>query len=251
MPSEQTLIFLSTILEALVLVFVGYEVVVGEARHRRTMSSLTEVSTPSRRISMRLGLFIVLISSALWATVVFGYRAAFPPETPAAHYLTTADSSDPSLYEGRPLGVWWASEYLELASVTMPGSVIDVRATGYLVRARNLGSEEVNLRSATMVSGIDSTQIQMKISAIPGGFILPEEAAPIPPGAEFAFHAQFGNGPSGLSESEFMKEWATFSVVIQTDNQKIRREFPADDIRAQFNRNHPERAPLVTRRATK
>jgi hypothetical protein len=250
MPSEQTLTLISTILEALVLLFVGYEVVVGEVRHRRQMSGDFAERGPARRISMRLGLFIVLISSALWATLVFGYRAAFPPES-ATHYLTTEDASDPSLYEGRPLGVWWATGYLELAPVTMPGSVIDVRATGYLVRAKNLGSEEVNLKSAAIVSGIDSAQIPMKISTLRDGLILPEEVAPIPPGAELVFHAQFGNSPSGLSESEFMKEWATFSMIIQTDNQKIRHEISADDIRAQFDRNHPERAPHVTKRTTK
>jgi hypothetical protein len=71
MPSEHLLIFTSTILELLVLLFVGYEVVIGEIRHRRPMTEMTAQSQSTRRgISMRLGLFIVLISGAIWATVV-------------------------------------------------------------------------------------------------------------------------------------------------------------------------------------
>jgi hypothetical protein len=74
MPSEHVLIFTSTILELLVLLFVGYEVIVAEVRHSRPMTGTAVQPQSIRRgISMRLGLFIVLISGAIWATIVIGY----------------------------------------------------------------------------------------------------------------------------------------------------------------------------------
>jgi hypothetical protein len=83
MPSEHVLIFTSTILELLVLLFVGYEVIVGEFRHRRSMINSTEGAQPTRRIGMRLGLFIALISGMIWSVVVITYYVAIRGTTPA------------------------------------------------------------------------------------------------------------------------------------------------------------------------
>jgi hypothetical protein len=76
MPSEHTLIFISSILELLVLLFVAYEVIVGEIRHRRAGKEHVKDDnapppTRRRRMSLRLGSFIAFISLAIWL-VIYG-----------------------------------------------------------------------------------------------------------------------------------------------------------------------------------
>ena len=74
MPNEYTIFFTSMVIEIFVLLFVGYEVVIGEIRHRKSMTAMTEqVKSVRRGISMRLGLSIVLISAMVWATIVIGF----------------------------------------------------------------------------------------------------------------------------------------------------------------------------------
>jgi hypothetical protein len=68
MPSEYDLLFASTFLEIIVVALVGFEVIVGEIRHRRAASSM-KGSEPGvllrHRISMRVGVFIIFISGIL------------------------------------------------------------------------------------------------------------------------------------------------------------------------------------------
>ncbi len=76
MPSEYALLFSSTIIEVFVLLFVGYEVVAGEVRHRRNAVTGDQLNNllARPRISMRVGLFIVLVSGAIWAATIIAYQ---------------------------------------------------------------------------------------------------------------------------------------------------------------------------------
>ncbi len=81
MSSELTHFLISTTIEFLVLVFVGYEVVVGEIRHRRNAQTVTSglpESVPRSLLGMRTGLFIVLITGAIWVLAAATYFAVTP-----------------------------------------------------------------------------------------------------------------------------------------------------------------------------
>jgi hypothetical protein len=71
-------------MEAIVVLLVGFEVIVGEIRHRAARGAPMTAPAPTtepgvllpRRIGIRLGLFIILVSGALWTIVYLTYRAA-------------------------------------------------------------------------------------------------------------------------------------------------------------------------------
>jgi hypothetical protein len=90
MPSEFVKWLISTVIEALVVLFVGFEVVVGEIRQRR--AAMTGQPLPARIISMRLGLFIILVIGLIWATGIIGYRIM----SDGSHPSPTAFNPDPS-----------------------------------------------------------------------------------------------------------------------------------------------------------
>jgi hypothetical protein len=94
-PSEYTLLFASTAMEALVVLLVGFEVIVGEIRHRAARQPRDNPMTATlpepgvllpRRIGLGLGLFIIIASGMLWGVIYLTYRAASPslPERQSA-----------------------------------------------------------------------------------------------------------------------------------------------------------------------
>jgi hypothetical protein len=175
-----------------------------------------------------------------------------PPYTamPTRHYLTTGQAND-SDFDGRPLGFWWDASNLNINRAPGPEPILSV--SHFYIRGKNLGSEEVPLDSAYLVSGIDSSTIPMKIDAVPSGPLLGGpidvgEAAPIPVGAEFTLSARFGSDERALPEAEFMKSWDNFYVVIKAGDEKIRRLISKSYVRSWFDRNHPELLPHITRR---
>jgi len=95
MSSELTHFLVSTSIEFLVLLFVGYEVTIGEIRHRRSAGAVTagsSESTPRFRIGMRTGLFIVLITGAIWVLAAATYFAVAPP-IPTSQTAATLNSA--------------------------------------------------------------------------------------------------------------------------------------------------------------
>jgi hypothetical protein len=82
MPSEYALLFTSTALEIIVVLLVGFEVVMGEIRHRRSGDAMKGPETGvllRRRIGVRLGLFIIVISGVLWTVVYLTYLSGTAP----------------------------------------------------------------------------------------------------------------------------------------------------------------------------
>jgi hypothetical protein len=159
------------------------------------------------------------------------------------HYLSADEASD-SHFEGHPLGFWWDASTLNMDRA--PGLEVNLSVSAFIVRGKNLGSQEVTLDSAYLVSGIDSSTVSMKIVALPSGMIDVGDAAPIPVGAEFTLIARFAQ--QNLPEADFMKSWDNFYVIIKAGDEKIRHLVSKSTIRSLFEQNHPELLPHVTRR---
>jgi len=113
----------------------------------------------------------------------------------------------------------------------------------FIVYGRNFGSEEVKINDAYIISGIDSSKLQFKINSIPDGYIDIEKASPVPVGADITLQVIFGNG--FMPETEFRKKWDEFYVVVETDNQKIRRLVDRSFIHRFLDANHPDPTSAV------
>jgi hypothetical protein len=121
-------------------------------------------------------------------------------------------SGDRPLYEGKPLGIAWPTARLVIVN---PPIVF-----GFDVDAKNVGIEEVALKGAYLISGIDSTRIVMLVSAPPLPFIS-SQTATAPLGADMVFRASFGD----ITEADFLSRWSTFSIVIEYNETKLHHDF--------------------------
>ena len=164
---------------------------------------------------------------------------------PFAGWLTASHSLDwngPELYDGRPIGWNWpaAGLGLQLGNQTEP-----VRVLNFTVMAKNFGPSEAILKTADFVSLLDASRLPMKINST----LNLEDIAPVPVGAEFTLNVTF-NGPKGPpTEQEFLREWATFYVLVQYEGQpSVRHDFTRQEIQIQLDRVHPELLPHVSRK---
>lgn len=144
-------------------------------------------------------------------------------------------------FDGRPLGLHWAANFLGAVGGG-PGQEVSY----FIVYGRNFGSEEVKINDAYIISGIDSSKLQFKINSIPDGFIDIEKASSVPVGADITLQVIFGNG--FMPETDFRKKWDEFYVVVETDNQKIRHLVDRSFVHRFLDANHPELSPHVTKK---
>jgi hypothetical protein len=144
-------------------------------------------------------------------------------------------AGDRPLYKGKPLGIAWSTARLVIVN---PPIVF-----GFDVDAKNVGVEEVALKGAYLISGIDGTRILMLVNTPPLPFIS-SETATAPLGADMVFRASFGD----ITEADFFSKWLTFSIVIEYNETKLHHDFDRQWVIDQINQNHPESRPHVSKR---
>jgi hypothetical protein len=166
---------------------------------------------------------------------VASYAAFFAVNNLNHAFVLTGEAEN---YEGSPLGVWWRTARLVI--VTPP------LVYGFAIDAKNVGTEELSLKEAYLISGIDSTKVNMLVGTPPMQGITVPEAAPIPPNTRLTFTASFDN----ITEQEFFRKWSKFSMIVQYNNtsKRLRHEFDRQWVIDQVNHNHPESQPHVSKR---
>jgi hypothetical protein len=146
-------------------------------------------------------------------------------------------------YEGSPLG--WAWEQYNV-SIQIPARSTDsplIQSFGLL--GKNVAQEEVNLRSAYIVSDIDGSRLPLKVRIEPNDLIDVTDAKAVPPSAEFSLIAAF-NPP--MPEGEFLRTWGALSAIVEYDGGKVRHVYSRQLIRSQIDASNPYARPHVTRR---
>jgi hypothetical protein len=166
-----------------------------------------------------------------WPTVADGFKESQLRKSPAS-------------LEDNPLPEWGT------------GFGIHPDANGVLVitvldkHSRNEGTEEVTLNDAYLISGITGSKRPMKVHTGANEFVPIGEIEPIPPGATISLRADFNEIGGGISETDFMKEWATTYFVYQYNGKKPQRITMDEKLfRATFDSSRPK--PITEPRVTK
>jgi hypothetical protein len=188
------------------------------------------------KLYLRAGLAFSPLVFLIIATVILLARVGGLIGSPTEQRTATL-TWDQDLYEGRPLAIAWASARLAEYS---PSTI-----SAFIVDAYNPGPNEVTLQDAYLLSSIDSTRIAMHIINPPSERISIPDAMPVPKDAHLSFEASFDNG---ISEAEFSTRWHDFSVVLEFDHTRIRRDFNTQWVVDQIKQNNPESRPHVSRR---
>jgi hypothetical protein len=171
--------------------------------------------------------------------------------------VLTIDSpfgGDDSTYEGRPLGMAWASAMLHTHNAAAPPTnTMLLRIDGIEVWGKNLGPEQPRLKNATMISGIDGTEINMKIGDNVNGLFDPSEASAAPVGALFEAVAVFdehnrGVGESGLSTSDFIAKWGVFRVTITYEGETLHHDYNREWVSNAIAAMDPRLGPHISKR---
>ena len=92
----------------------------------------------------------------------------------------------------------------------------------FIVNARNIGDETFKLKDGYIVSSTDASRIPMLLSVPNEQPFSIDDAKPVPPHAEMFFTANF---PEGTPEPTLLREWGSFSAVIDYDNKQEKRQF--------------------------
>jgi len=264
MPSEHTLIFVSSILELLVLLFVAYEVIVGEIRHRRAAAVNhapgIQPAAKSRRMSIRLGSFIALISLAIWLVM----------------YATYSNGSFLS-FSGREPDtgpIVWNFEQAARGSgyfLTMqkiPGEA-ETRVISFGAKGKNrtdqpisnftgfLRSEQTNVTIPIYLLA-QNTDESKHIACFPHPWIptIGADTFGIPAFADFEIVSQekpfIETGKDGVPVSKFIRDFVPFTIVLEYDGTKYERRFTLQEVNTQVtmldHASDPTSAPHVTRK---
>lgn len=79
----------------------------------------------------------------------------------------------------------------------------------------NVKGEEVEVKDAYAISGVDGSRLELKMMTFdPFQIAPPIDVRPIPARAPIFLTAQL-NGMGGISESDFRQHWATYSLVVE------------------------------------
>lgn len=174
-------------------------------------------------------------------------RAPSPPFS-----RTTERTNNP--YDGYPLGVAWNTATI-VAHTRGPNGmavggemVIDNNSLlqiNYLtVSAQNIGTTDIHLQHAYIISEINESRMPMVVSTPPqNGFPL-EEVNPVPPKTELLFKVDF----VGMAEADFLKKWNTFSIVIECDGKTIHHLYGRQWVIDQIDQSYLPVKPHVTKR---
>jgi hypothetical protein len=196
------------------------------------------------RFPYRLRLFISMLPIILliYATFVLAYRAIMFEET---------DTSTASAvkYEGSPIGIAWNSAKLNGHIPTKDQFYIQA----ITISGKNVSKSPVTISDAYVMSARDPTKVHMRIITPNHGGFLPSEINPIPSQARIDLVAPLGESltPAGIKESEFIRKWDPFFVVIEYEGQSIKHEFGGVWILGQIKKfsGEDESEPHVTPKA--
>jgi hypothetical protein len=107
-------------------------------------------------------------------------------------------------------------------------------------RGGNISQREVELKSASIVSAINGSKINLEVIA-QGDVVPMDQIELIPPGAPIQLLAKFGppdpNAPGkilGLDSKTFLETWRQFSLNVQDDTKSYRVTFNEGDLAAFF-----------------
>ncbi len=265
MPSEHTLIFISSILELLVLLFVAYEVVVGEIRHRRAAMANHAADAPAvearRRMSVRLGLFISFISLAIWMVVYLTYDAG-----PSFLSLKSSEPDTGQIVWNFEQTARGAGFFLTMQKLT---DQPEIRVISFGAKGKNnsnkpiskfsgyLRSEQTNVPIPIYLLAQEPDESKI-IACFPHPWIptLAEETFGIPAFADFEISTSekpfIETGKDGIPLSKFMNDFVPFTIVLEYDGTKYERRFTTEEVKNQvtfLERSFaPQSNPRVTRR---
>jgi hypothetical protein len=154
----------------------------------------------------------------------------------------TALTADADPWEGGPLAIAWRAALLR---------AIPNRPSGeyrFSVNTRNIGDDHVIIKDAYILSLINSARIKMRM-ADPRKQNEPfdvERAAPVPPGVELFLIVDF---PDGTSQGTLLREWGSFSVVVEYDDSKTeKRRFERNWVAQQIINSDPDAQPHVSKK---
>jgi hypothetical protein len=94
-------------------------------------------------------------------------------------------------------------------------------------------------------SSTDASRIPMLLSVPNEQPFSIDDANPVPPHAEMFFTANF---PEGTSEPTLLREWGSFSAVIEYDNKQEKRQFERGWVVQQLAGNDPAAQPHVSKK---
>jgi hypothetical protein len=106
-----------------------------------------------------------------------------------------------------------------------------------------MGTEEVELNDAYLISGIDGRRLNLKLSAIDskGTFALgiPSKSNPLPVGTTITLLSDDFGGGTGISEAEFLAEWGSIVLIAEYSGKKHRVPFDQKSIKESLRLQYP------------
>ena len=154
-----------------------------------------------------------------------------------ANYLAVG----PDPWEGSPLAIAWRTAQLREPVPNVPLA----KYYRFIVNARNIGDESIKLKDGYIVSSTDASHIPMLLSVPNEQPFSIDDANPVPPHAQMFFTANF---PEGTSEPTLLREWGSFSAVIEYDNKQEKRQFERGWVVQQLAGNDPAAQPHVSKK---
>jgi len=154
-----------------------------------------------------------------------------------ANYLVVG----PDPWEGSPLAIAWRAAQLREPAPNLPVA----KYYRFIVSARNIGDEPIRLKDGYIVSSTDASRIPIFLSVPNEQPFSIDDANPVPPHAEMFFTANF---PEGTSEPTLLREWGSFSAVIEYDNKQEKRQFERGWVVQQLAGNDPAAQPHVSKK---
>ncbi len=267
MPSEHMLIFISSILELLDLLFVAYEVIVGELRHRRAAMVKEEnapktpsgASTkPPRRMSIRMGSFVAFISLAIWLVIYLTYSNGL-------NFLTLkADMGGPIVWNfeqtarggGYFLTMNKLSDQPEIRVVFFGGKGKNRTDKPISSFSGYLRSEQTNATLPIYLLAQENEESKV-LACFPHPWIptVAEETYGIPAYAEFEISSSekpfMEPAKDGVPLSKFLHDFVPFTLVLEYDGTKYERRFSTEEVQNQVTMLEKIADPLSGPRVTR
>jgi hypothetical protein len=144
-------------------------------------------------------------------------------------------------YEGTPLG--WNWKDWTLSGTQQQDKTIALNQIWIL--GKNVGTAEVELHEAYLVSAIDGTPLPLKVIT-PEGAVPISDVGKVPVGAEVKLTGYFDENGQPLTDSKFLRRWESFAVVVTYDQTKIRHEINAEETRSRLVAMDPYRQPHIS-----
>jgi hypothetical protein len=176
---------------------------------------------------MKLHAIIAIVAVlAGGAAVIFDHYNGFQQlpaggETPATGRMDGQNSRGG--YDGVRGNVKWSRLFINGPAASQAGDFLNVSTLS--IMGTNVSDKEVKLDEAYFLSGLEETKLKAHIGRGGGRYNI-EEMRPLPPGALFFIVSDpLGRVDAGLSQSEFLKNWARISFVARYDGTTQTIEF--------------------------